>query len=99
MNLKTAAFFFYLAIPLPLLADTSPPDVERFIDIADSCLHLAGEWDNSLPTEQQQDIKREVDKYCTQARKQYRALIAKYKDTPDIVKLLEDFQGVNSASD
>jgi hypothetical protein len=100
MNLKLAAFLFCLVTPLSLRADTSSPsDVVRFIDVADTCLHLAGEWDNSLPKAQQRDIKRKVDKYCTRAKKQYRALLLKYKDTPDIVKRLQDFENVDSVSD
>lgn len=100
MNLQVAAFLLCLAIPLSLRADTgSPPDVERFIDVADTCLHFAGEWDNSLPKAQKRDIERKANMYCTRAKKQYRALLAKYKDTPEIVKRLQDYEYVNSVSD
>lgn len=100
MNLQVAVFLFCLAIPLSSRADTSsPPDVERFIDVADTCLHLAGEWDSSLPKAQQRDIERKANMYCTRAKKQYRVLLAKYKDIPEIVKRLHDFEDVNSVSD
>lgn len=100
MNLKVAAFLFCLAIPLSLRADSgTPPDIERFIDAADICLHLAGEWDNSLPKAQQREIKRNANMYCTRAKKQYRVLLAKYKNTPEIMKRLQDYEDVNSVSD
>jgi len=99
MNLKIAVFIFCLVIPLSLRADAgNPPDVEHFIDVADTCLHLAGEWDNSLPKTQQRDIKRKVNVYCTRAKKQYRVLFSKYKNTPEILKRLQDYEDVNSVS-
>lgn len=100
MNFQVAAFLCCLAIPLSLHADAgNPPDIERFIDVADTCLHFAGEWDNSLPKAQKRNIEPKANMYCTQAKKQYRALLAKYKDTPEIVKRLQEFEDVNSISD
>lgn len=100
MKLRTAAFLFCLTIPLSLKADAgSPPDVEGFIDVADTCLHLAGEWDSSLPKAQQRDIERKANMYCTRAKKQYRVLLGKYKDTPEIFKRLQEYEDLNSVSD
>lgn len=100
MRLRTAVFLFCLAIPLSLRADAAnSPDVERFVDVADTCLHLAGEWDSSLAKAQQRDIERKANLYCTRAKRQYRALLAKYKDIPEIVKRLQEYEDLNSVSD
>ncbi len=100
MNFRFIALTICLALPLSLHADAGDsPDIERFIDIADTCLHLAGEWDSSLPKAQQREIERKANSYCTRAKKQYRALLTKYKDIPEIVKRLQEFEDLNSVSD
>ncbi len=100
MNCYCTALSICLALPLSSHADSGDsPDIERFVDIADTCLHLAGEWDSSLPKAQQQEIERKANSYCTRAKKQYRALLSKYKDRPEIFKRLQDFEDLNSVSD
>lgn len=65
-----------LCLPLTSLADSGDsPDIERFVDIAETCLHLAGEWDSSLPKAQQREIERKANSYCTRAKKQCRVLL------------------------
>jgi hypothetical protein len=56
-----------------------PPDVRAFIDNADRCQHLAGEWDSDLSVARQQEIQRGVIKYCGLAQLQLKALSEKYK--------------------
>ncbi|KXB29646.1 hypothetical protein AT959_17085 [Dechloromonas denitrificans] len=100
MNFRLAALAICLAFPLSLRADAGvSPDIERFVDIADTCLHLAGEWDSSLPKAQQREIERKANSYCMRAKKQYRALLIKYKDSPEIVRRLNDYEDLNSVSD
>lgn len=102
MNIQVTVIYvawLALALPLPLCFATEPTDITRFAKDADTCLHFAGEWDDSLPKAQQRDIERKANMYCTRAKKQYRVLLAKYKDTPEIVKRLQDFKDVDSVSD
>lgn len=99
MNLRVTAFLFFMAIPLSLRADAgNPPDVDHFIDVADTCLHFAGEWDSSLSNARRRDIERKINIYCAQAKKQYRALLGKYRDSPELIKQLEDFKDVDAVS-
>jgi len=84
---------------LSLCFAAGPSDVSRFAEDADTCLHLAGEWDSSLPEAQQREIKRKVNVYCIRAKKQYRVLLVKYKDAPEIIRRLRDYEDVNSVSD
>jgi hypothetical protein len=66
--------------------------VDRFVENADNCEHLAGEWDSSLTKAQRQEIERSVDKYCGAAQKQLRALKIKYRDDTDVQKILADHE-------
>lgn len=64
--------------------EKAKPDVINFIDNADTCTHLSGEWDNSLPKQRQQEIEKDVDKYCGLAKEQQKTLTTKYKGNKDI---------------
>lgn len=89
-----------LALPLPLLADTgNAPDIERFVEIADTCLHLAGEWDSALQEMHARAIEDEANTYCTRAKKQYRALLIQYKHAPEVIQRLRAFEYLNAVSE
>ncbi|MCA7014850.1 hypothetical protein LF934_19650 [Dickeya dadantii] len=68
-----------------------PDDVQRFLNNAEECQYLSGEWDSSLPKSRQREIEREVDKYCKPAKKQQNALRHKYKGNQQIEDKLSEF--------
>lgn len=68
-----------------------PQDVQRFIDEAEICQHLAGEWDPSLPEQQQKEIKAGVDEHCSKAEKQLPALRGKYSEEQDILAMISGY--------
>lgn len=49
-------------------------DVKASQDNAEDCEHFAGEWDSSLPENQQKEIEAGIDKNCTAARQQQEQL-------------------------
>jgi hypothetical protein len=53
-----------------------PADIRTFVKNADTCEHLAGEWDSNLEPARKQG----VDKYCFAAQRQLQRLEAKYRD-------------------
>lgn len=72
--------------------NTTPPDVTSFIDNADNCSHLSGEWDSSLSKERQKEIEVNLDKYCNLAKEQQKELRKKYKGNKDIENEISSFE-------
>ncbi|MGM3224868.1 hypothetical protein [Dickeya zeae] len=68
-----------------------PDDVQRFLDNAEECQYLSGEWDSTLPKSRQREIEREVDKYCKPAKKQQKELRNKYKGNQEIEGKLSEY--------
>lgn len=68
-----------------------PDDVQRFLDNAEECQYLSGEWDSTLPKSRQREIEREVDKYCKLAKKQQKELKHKYKGNQAIEGKLSEY--------
>ncbi|UUE11380.1 hypothetical protein NMX13_07340 [Dickeya zeae] len=68
-----------------------PDDVQRFLDNAEECQYLSGEWDSTLPKSRQREIEREVDKYCKPAKKQQKELRHKYKGNQAIEGKLNEY--------
>lgn len=84
------AVIFLVAFSAQSEADV-PQDVQRFIDEADICQHLAREWDPSLPEQQQKEIKAGVDEHCTKAEKQLPTLRGKYGEEQDILAMISGY--------
>jgi hypothetical protein len=57
-----------------------PADIRTFVKNADTCEHLAGEWDSNLEPARKREIEQGVDKYCFAAQRQLQRLEAKYRD-------------------
>ncbi|WES91211.1 hypothetical protein OHJ28_08240 [Dickeya fangzhongdai] len=68
-----------------------PDDVQRFLDNADECQYLSGEWDSTLPKSRQREIEREANKYCKAAKKQQNELRHKYKGNRQIADKLSEY--------
>lgn len=68
-----------------------PQDVQHFLDNAEMCQHLAGEWDSSLPEKDKRDIEKSVDTYCPPAKKALADLREKYKGNSEITKRLSEY--------
>ncbi|UJR53970.1 hypothetical protein [Dickeya zeae] len=68
-----------------------PDDVQRFLNNAEECQYLSGEWDSSLPKSRQREIEREVDKYCKPAKKQQKELKHKYNGNQQIEDKLSEY--------
>lgn len=65
-----------------------PKDVRTFVENAETCEHMAGEWDGELPISRQREITRAVKKYCAPAKRQLRILTEKYKGNRQILNTI-----------
>ncbi|KAA9003286.1 hypothetical protein FJU30_03990 [Affinibrenneria salicis] len=72
--------------------DSLPEDVRSFLDNADTCQHLSGEWDSSLPEERRREIERDVDQYCGAAQRRQPELQKKYKGDKAVEEKLSEYQ-------
>jgi len=79
-----------IACSIATAANPIPRDVSRFVDNADNCEHLAGEFDNSLAQSEQRRIERDVARFCDAARKQLSTLRKKYRGNADIERILSE---------
>lgn len=70
-------------------------DIERFVENAEACDHLAGEWDPILSKPERRTIEKNVHIYCGRAKKQQIMLKKKYKDSSEITKILDNYESVN----
>lgn len=73
---------------LALAKDSIPKDVRVFIENAEACEHLAGEFDGDLSEQRQKEIERGVVRYCQSAQKQLKRLSAKYKNDPKLMEII-----------
>ena len=62
-----------------------PKDVRIFVENAETCEHMAGEWDGELPKSRQKEITRAIKKYCAPAKRQLRLLTEKYKGNRQVL--------------
>ena len=65
-----------------------PKDVRTFVENAETCEHMAGEWDGELPKSRQREITRSIKKYCAPAKRQLRILTEKYKGNRQILNTI-----------
>lgn len=79
------------AISCACATESCPQDFTKFLAIADDCLHLAGEWDSSLPDTQKKHIEKQVDIVCEKARIQQKVLRARYRDRKDLVERIDEY--------
>ncbi|MGM3160214.1 hypothetical protein ACS25C_05420 [Dickeya undicola] len=83
---------FLLPLQVTLANDVHlPDDVQRFLNNAEECQYLSGEWDSTLPKSRQRDIEREANKYCKAAKKQQNELRHKYKENRQIADKLSEY--------
>lgn len=73
------------------LHSTPSADVKAFTDNADNCIHLSGEWDNTLPKKRQLEIEKGVDRYCGKAKEQKEKLRIKYKNNAEVEEILNSY--------
>jgi len=69
-------------------ASRLPNDVRIFVNNADACEHMAGEWDSELPERRRREISEAIKKYCAPAKRQLPLLMEKYKAHPQILKTI-----------
>ncbi|QIZ53252.1 hypothetical protein DWG24_13605 [Dickeya zeae] len=89
---KLTILFFLLPWQVTLANNVHlPDDVQRFLDNAEECQYLSGEWDSSLPKSRQRKIEQEANKYCKAAKKQLDELKHKYKGNQAIEGKLSEY--------
>ena len=78
-----------------------PKDVRIFVNNAETCEHMAGEWDGELPKSRQREITRALKKYCAPAKRQLLLLNEKYRGNPQILKTISEhaYDSVKSYSE
>ncbi|USX14050.1 hypothetical protein NHH88_31175 [Oxalobacteraceae bacterium OTU3CAMAD1] len=65
-----------------------PKDVRIFVENAETCEHMAGEWDGELPKSRQKEITRAIKKYCAPVKRQLRLLTEKYKGNRQVLNTI-----------
>ena len=80
------------------MAGPLPKDVRAFVENAETCEHMAGEWDGDLPKSRQKELERAIKKYCAAAKRQLPLLTEKYKGNPKILRTISEhtFDSVKS---
>jgi UDP-glucose 6-dehydrogenase len=73
----------------PFAGNALPRDVQAFVNNAEACEHLAGEWDSSLPLKDREEIEHNIDKYCGNAKRQLGVLKAKYKANSRMLETID----------
>ena len=87
--IRSAVFLIILLIAKCVLAASAlPRDVQAFVQNADACEHMAGEWDSDLPKTQRKEITLAIKKYCAPAKYQLAHLMEKYKKNPLIYRTI-----------
>jgi hypothetical protein len=81
--------FFLISSPA-FPSENLPKDVRIYIYNSGACEHLGGEYDGELPKEQKEQIRRDIDRYCGGAKKQFNTLKEKYKDNPVLLKRIKN---------
>lgn len=93
--MKIYLLLLALAISWPVAAQQ---DVERFERNAGLCDHFAGEFDPDLGASERQRIIRSTNRYCGRAKRQQAQLLEKYKQAPEILDRLNQYETVKSYS-
>ena len=89
MGVKIAILVVCFVVSTATLAKgTIPKDVQVFIENADACEHLAGEFDGGLSKQRQKEIERDVVRYCKPAQKQLKRLTEKYKNDAKLTEII-----------
>jgi len=98
---KIVLMLALLAAPISRAADALPQDVRRFVRNAETCEHVAGEWDSELPESRRREISRAVDRYCAPAKRQLPLLTRKYRGNRYVSRTISKhaYDSVKSYSD
>lgn len=65
-----------------------PADVQQFVNNAELCEHMAGEWDSDLAQKRKKAIERAIERYCGIAQRQHQLLRKKYQADAGMQKIL-----------
>ena len=85
---QTIFFLLSVTVQSVSMAGPLPKDVRIFVENAETCEHMAGEWDGELPKSRQREITRAIDKYCASAKRQLPLLKNKYRENPHILTVI-----------
>jgi hypothetical protein len=89
MGMKIVAVVACFVVTTAALAKGPiPKDVQAFIENAEACEHLAGEFDGGLSKQRQKEIERGVVRYCKPAQKQLKRLTEKYKNDAKLTEII-----------
>ena len=89
--IKQSIFFLLVATVQSIsAAGPIPKDVRTFVENAETCEHMAGEWDGDLPKSRQREITRAIKKYCAPAKRQLPLLTKKYRGNPQILRVIAE---------
>lgn len=90
--IRQAIFFLLLVTAQNIsVAGPLPKDVRTFVENAETCEHMAGEWDGDLPKSRQREITRAIKKYCAAAKRQLPLLTEKYRENPQILRTISEY--------
>ncbi|WGG51038.1 hypothetical protein [Rugamonas sp. DEMB1] len=83
--------FLFLLVPSAAYPNEKlPRDIRVFISNSFTCEHFAGEFGTELPKEQKEQVRRDIDKYCGGAKRQFGILKEKYKNNPTLLKRIKN---------
>lgn len=69
--------------------NTYPKDLSTFIEKRDLCDHFRGEISGEPDIDNERNLNAEMDKYCLGTDQELKKLKNKYKNSPDLLELLE----------
>lgn len=65
--------------------------LETYMDNAETCIHFAGEWDNTLPEDHKKEIRKAMDEACPLAQKDQKILREQYRNDPEMLAKINEF--------
>ncbi|MGQ8773606.1 hypothetical protein ACUTQ5_04005 [Serratia sp. NA_112.1] len=68
-----------------------PNDVNEYLKNADDCQYLSGEWDSTLPIKRQQEIEKEANTTCNNAKRQKEKLNKKYQKDENTLEVINAY--------
>jgi hypothetical protein len=77
-------------------ANLDAPGLVRFLKNAQTCEHLASEWDPDMAKREKRVIERNINTYCGLAQKQRGLLLKKYGRDDAVLQALNQYESVTN---
>lgn len=82
---------FFILLGCAHASEKYPADIAAYLNVADDCQYLSGEWDSTLPKERQVEIEKEVNVTCSKASSLQEKLRVKYEKSKELLGVINDY--------